>query len=211
MGFLIRIALNPRFGIGESYSDLRDQLYRAIAASRTGLIKLWFKNGNDVIAQVSGFVTKLESVHFSKTPEVNITIDCTDPILKSVDPVVIDTSAFGIFPKVVDSVSTAPHGLEFGITFTAGASSFLIHDHLTLEWSLKVNYAFLAGDKLFFSSKHNEKFLYLVRGTTTIQLADKVLINSVWPIIFPGNNEFHIESGTFTWDYLIHYLSYWGV
>ncbi len=208
---VLTIALNPGFGVGESYSGLRDKLYKGIASSRTGLIKLWFKDGANVVAQIQGFVTRFESVHFSKSPEVKITIACNDPILKSVDPVTVDTSAFGIFPKVVDDLSTAPHGLEFSITFTENASSFLIHDHVTTEWNLIVSYSFLTGDKLYLSSRPEQKFLYLERGASTILLVDKILPNSVWPIIFPGNNDFHIESGAFTWNYLLHYLSYWGV
>ncbi len=208
---VLSIALNPQFSTGGSYSALRDTLYRGIAASRTGKVRLWFNNGLNVIAELYGFVTKFESVHFSKSPEVKITIRCEDPILKSVNPVSLDTSAFGILPIIVDSLSTAPHGFEFAITFTENSSSFVIHDHVTPEWSLTITYDFLAGDKLYFSSRHDEKFLYLERNAATILLVDKILINSVWPIIFPGTNNFHIESGTFSWIYLIHYLSYWGV
>src|SRR5690606_25845439 len=43
--FVFRVELNPSFKNDESYSDLRDSLYRRIASSRTGLIDILFKNG----------------------------------------------------------------------------------------------------------------------------------------------------------------------
>ncbi len=37
---VIRVELNPKFGEFETFSDLRDKLYRLIASSRTGIIQI---------------------------------------------------------------------------------------------------------------------------------------------------------------------------
>src|SRR5215510_8111613 len=71
---VIRIALNPNRVISDTYSDLRDDLYKAISASRTGEVQLYFYSGATLIAELSGFITKFEVPHFSKIAEVQITI-----------------------------------------------------------------------------------------------------------------------------------------
>src|SRR4249919_1959954 len=39
-----RIVLNPRFKLDESYSDVRDNLYRSISAVRTGVVVMHFNS-----------------------------------------------------------------------------------------------------------------------------------------------------------------------
>lgn len=85
-----RIGLNPRFSEYDTYSDLRDALYKMIASSRTGKLQLQFKNGIEVVAAISGSISKFETPLFDKTPEVQITITCDEPMLKALDPVVIE-------------------------------------------------------------------------------------------------------------------------
>lgn len=209
---VINVTLNPQTTDGETYASLRDNLYRNISSSRTGIIKLLFKYGNTVVSQLIGFVTKFESILFSKNPEVKITIDCDDPILKAITPVLVDTSDFGFLPTVVDEISTAPHGFEFSITFTENATSFQLYDQLIYSWRFICYFDFLVGDELRFSSRTEDKSLYIIRGGLTISLIDRVLLNSVWPILFPGTNVFYISTlSVYEWNYLKHYYNYWGV
>lgn len=86
---IVSVELNPNFTDSESYSDLRDELYKMISSSRTGKVQLQFKNGVEVLAAISGFVSKLESPHFERTQTVQITIKCDEPMLKAVTPVVV--------------------------------------------------------------------------------------------------------------------------
>ncbi len=55
---VVQIALNPSFALGKSYSSLRDELYKLISSSRTGIVQLRFKDGATTVAAVSGFITK---------------------------------------------------------------------------------------------------------------------------------------------------------
>lgn len=208
---VINITLNPNLVFNQTMDSLRNNLYRTITASRVGLVKLLFKDNDAIISQISGFVTKFESMLFIKSPEVKITIDCDDPIFKSNELVDVDTGSFGILPTVLDEISTAPHGFEFGLTFTNDYDIFLMHDQVASGWRFQIIFNFLAGDELRFSSKTNDKYFYVIRSGINIHLIDKLLINTIWPILFPGNNVFYLSTGVFTWDYLRHYYSYWGV
>lgn len=211
---IVRIGLKPVFA-NQSYSDLRDALYKMIASSRTGLIQLQFKNETGVVAVISGWVQKFEAPQFAKEPVVNITIKTDDPMLKAPDPVNVNVA--GLDPAdtlISDLVSTAPHGLDFQMTFSAATATLAITDPLDPSWSFGVTPAggFLAGDVLHFSSDPKNKALYIVRGIATIYLADVLTPGSIWPVIFPGDN--HLAFATpanMHWTAISYYPTFWGV
>jgi hypothetical protein len=79
------IGLNPRFGEPDdsSYSELRDRLYRLIQSSRTGVVQIVFQADGEDVALISGTVSKIKAGHFTATPEVEITFNCSNPMLQS--------------------------------------------------------------------------------------------------------------------------------
>lgn len=212
---VVRIELNPSFLGGESYSDLRDNLYRLISSSRTGMVQLQFKDGDDVVASISGFVSKFESPHFAKTQEVQITIGCENPLLRSPDPIITDVS--GLDPAlttVTDSLSTAPHGFTLGLNVLANIMHVIISDPGDSNWMFDVFLTpyFIPGDVIHLSSEYNNKAAYLDRSGTIIQLGNNIMPTSVWPILFPGDNNFELaEPASLEWDYINYYPTYWGV
>lgn len=214
---VIRVVLSPRFKLDETYSDVRDRLYRAISATRTGLVTLHFKSAGTLISSIMGSIIKFEATHFTNLPEVQITIRCNDPMFKAISPVIFEVADLAVANPVFfpDSLSTAPHGFAMQLTFDATAASFTIQDEAASpEWKFKVipDGGFLSGDVLHFSSERSNKQLYYVRGGTTVQLGDKIESGSMWPIIFPGQNEFHfVDITSFNWNSVEYFASYWGV
>lgn len=212
---IIRIELNPNFTDLESYSDLRDALYKMIASSRTGKIQIQFKNGAVVTAAISGFVTKLEAPKFEKLQEIQITVNCDDPMLKALTPVAVVVA--GLNPAsthILDNKSTAPHGFSFNLAITANIASLIINDPTNPIWSFGIVPVggFLNGDVLHFSSEYTNKYLYLTRGVATIYLADVITPGSVWPILFPNDNVFSITHPiNVVWNTISYYPTYWGV
>lgn len=214
---VLRIVLRPRFELDESYADVRDRLYRAISANRTGLVTLQFRAGGTTIAWIAGSIIRFEASHFTQLPEVQLTIRCNDPMLKGLAPVVWeDTELTSSNPVLIpDSLSTAPHGFYMEATFTGNVASFTIQDlENDPEWKFKITPSggFLTNDKLYFSSEYSNKFIYIVRSGNAIHLSDKIDAASVWPILFPGQNEFHFENlASVDLDLIRFYPSYWGV
>lgn len=210
----IQVEFNPNFQNESSFSSLRDRLYKMIASSRTGVIEVQFKNGTEVVATVSGFVSKMENTLFDKKPGCTISVDCLEPMLKA--PTRTEIDILGLDPassNIEDTKSTAPHGFVFELGFLADLAS------LTMTppddaWSFVITPVggFLTGDILHFSSELNSKYLYVHRGSADIHLADVVAPGSVWPILFPGDNVFEIASPTsVTWEAASYYPTYWGV
>lgn len=224
---ILRIALNAQWGGGKLYSELRDDLYRAIASSRDGTIQLRFRDGAATVAAITGFIVKFEAPHFTETPEVQLTVKCNDALLRSLNPLIVDKTYLETNNTIVNALSTAPHGFKFNITFTDPSTAFTIQDSDNPDWSLTVtpgsidgDVGFIADDQLWFSSEEGNKYLYLVRlppvpDTDTdysVHLIDKISPNSSWPILFPGaNNLQFVSDGEFVWDEMSFNAAYWGV
>lgn len=230
----MRVILNPNFKNNESYSDIRDELYKMISATRTGELILYFNSGATTVAQLKGFVTKFEAGYFQALPEAQITIRCEEPLFKGVasviydiddseypDPIIVDGSL-----QVPDSLSTAPHGFSLTAVYNAsslGHSLFSVRDEKIvgdMTWEFRVSVAFAAGDVLHLSSVEGEKTLYVDRAVDSSReyLLDR--INStltgagVWPIVFPGQNSFyieHLDDGIMDINHVEYYPTYWGV
>lgn len=214
---VMRIVMNPRFNLDESTSYIRDTLYRAISATRTGQLQLQFQAGASTVARIYGHMTKFEVPYFSKTPELQITIRCDDPMFRGLNPVIYETAdlSTGTVVEVADSLSTAPHGFTMNVNIQSTLSEFVISDKATdPDWEFKVIPAtsFLSGDILYMSSEFNARELYRIRGGVTTYLLDAIDPSSYWPLIFPIFNEFYFaQAAAFSWDFLRFDAAYWGI
>lgn len=212
---VIRIGLNPNFTLDESFSELRDRLYRAISATRTGTIRIQFNSGATAVSQLSGFVIKFEASLFTKTPEAQITMRCDDPFFRGINPVELSSDDPENPISVADSLSTAPHGFVMNITFSGTADAITVQPTLLdAEWTFTVTPpgGFEVDDILVFSSEPNTKEVYINRGGDIIPIADGISLSSVWPVIFPGVNIFYLSEMPSVSDWSIQYYpAYWGI
>lgn len=215
---VMRVAINPVYYINESVSDIRDSVYRIISSNRSGELTLTFKDGAASICFATGYITKMEVAHFTKTPELQITMSCPDPMLRSVISIDIPPGELSSSNpvKITDQPSTAPHGLELKVKFTATTSTFAIQDDLTdPDWKFEVTPAssFLTNDELYISSEFGNKRVFLDRAAgSDIELMNLVLLDSVWPQIFPGLNTFYFpQIANFDWLEFKYRSAYWGV
>lgn len=211
----LKIKLNPQFSINKSYSDLRDDLYKAISSSRTGEIEIQFKNGSTVVAVISGQTSKFDADLFAQEPTVTISIKPEEAMLKAPNPVnppiIGDNVALTI---IQDDISTAWHGFEFVMNFSSELGNLVFSDPDNPTWSFEIGPGgiFAGGDVLHFSSNLNNKKLYVIRAGITIHLADKIAIGSSWPVLFPGQNKLACNAvGVGTWASFSYYPTFWGV
>lgn len=214
---VVRVGLNPQFGEYKTYSDLRDALYRAIASARSGKLQLQFKDGESVVAAISGHIIKLEAPLFEKTQEVQLTVSCDEPMLQAPDPIYLlpIVGEESLTLTIDDAKSTAPHGFTCEILVKEDTSAFNIQDASdeSVTFAIVPPTTFLAGDVIQMSSLYNDKSLVLTRATVSSHIANQIFPNSVWPIIFPGHNQFILNpgDGELEWGYVTYYPTYWGV
>jgi hypothetical protein len=212
----IRIGLNPNYGLAQRAGDLRDNLLRMISAKRGGLIQVRLNDNAVPIAAISGFITKFIGPVTNKEPEAQITIRCDDPFFKSLTPTnqIVANIADSPF-TVIDPVSTAHHGFKMKLTYTDNVTDFVMSPPGgSPDWVFQINYAFLTGDELYISSVPGDKYVYRVRSAATLHLADLIEPGSIWPIMFPEeDNDFtisgHGEDVTINEWYW--YETFWGI
>jgi hypothetical protein len=155
---VIRVVLNPRFNLGETYSDVRDTIYRAISAVRTGIVALHFNSSGATVARIYGFITKVEVGYFNQLPEVQVTLRCDDPVFRAINSILYTSADLKTTNPIIlaDSLSTAPHGFQMELTFKANTPTFTVQDlAINPEWRFVVvpDGGFLTGDVLYFSSE----------------------------------------------------------
>lgn len=210
---VMRIVLNPSSELRMTFSQLRDNLYRVIAANRSAEVMIKFFAGATQVAEIPAGITKFEVPHNSQTPELQITAECRDTLLRAPNPVDLENNDLsGTNPiAITDGLSTAPHGFEFYASITSPISQFRIHDPDN-EWGFEIQYDFLTGDDLFFSSVGTDKEVWVERSGVRTYLADKIEPASLWPVLFHGVNEFVIdELASVNIDLISFKAAYWGV
>lgn len=221
----LQIELNPDFAASETFSDLRDALYKLIWTSRLGDVQLQFKDGTGIVAQISGTVTKFESPQFSQKQMVQITIECEEPMLKAPTPISVYVGYFASRHfDLTDEISNAPHGIKMVFTIRQNVAKLLVGSPATdlpngisLELNPVSIGGFLTGDVVHLSSEFNDKYLYIHRGSVDIPIFDAIEVDSVWPLAFPGVTPFFIKDKDLPLQDVAHitslsyYPTYWGV
>lgn len=213
---VIRAQLNPNFALGESYSDIRDGLYRAISSQRSGLVSINFLEGGSTVALLRGKIVKFEVPLFSKIPEVQLTLECDDPLLRAVGPVqLVESELHSPLQAdevwITDSLSTAPHGLRITTTCNASLGSWVVRcpDN---RWKFEVIYSFQAGDVVEMSSEPNAKTLTVTRSAVTTSILDAISTDSDWPKVFPGLNKYYWLNRSSWLNKAVEFTpAYWGV
>lgn len=210
---VMTIGLNPNYALDQSYSSLRDGLYKIISSGRSGTVDIALKNGDEIVAIISGFVSKVNAPLFNKNQEIELTINCNPAVFRSYAPHNVSYVGLGFTDAVVtDTGSTAPHGYSFELEFTSSAADLTITDPTDTNWQFKVIYPFVDGDRLFFSSEENRKRLYLLSDGATIDILGSITSDSIWPIFFPGENHISLSnSSVLVWRAFSYYETYWGV
>lgn len=212
---VLRIGLSPTYGPLNGVSDLRDDIYRLISSSRSGLVELRFKNEAGPVATLSGFVSKVEVPHFSKVAELQLTVSCEDALLRS--PGLIEANLElldSADATVYDANSTAPHGMLAEIKVLADTPSIKISD-LSDTWFFEVARpgGFYTDDILYLSNERRTRSVVVESPPGTfVPVGESIVAGSAWPVVFPGENHFVLSDDTkLEWVRLAYYNTYWGV
>ena len=219
---VILAKLNPQFSTNQSYSDLRDELYRQIVSSRSGRVVMQFiddSNGSpQVNVQSTGVIQKIETDQFAQDQVVQLTINLDDPLLRAPTPYVLATGAFSSTSfNVSDEISTAPHGLTISLQITADmldgewCTLFDPNDPLTWFFSLSPGSHYRNNDIITISCDF-EKSVTLTRSGVVTPIADTIVAGSIWPTMFPGVNSFGcLQASRTAINSFSYYPTYWGI
>lgn len=218
---VLRIGLNPEYYADGTRQDLRELIYKMIAADRESVLYLDLWSSDEYIASVQGFVERVESSYFTAKPEVQLTLSCPQPLFKPDTRTVVDVDAFTDEYFTVNVTNgTAPTGFTAIFEVLNDLPNGFGISNDVVDWSFQIGHEFLAGDLIHFSSELNERDIYVLRPSSVngendgiTKLADKLVDNPIWPILFPGENNFVVGVPPTDFDYvsLEYYPAYWGV
>lgn len=211
-----KVGLNP--GFGQTYSGLRDNLYKFVERSLT----ISFMSGSLIIAQATGYISKFEVSHFASQPEILLTINCDQPYFTSPRAIGIPfVDLDKAHPLVNYEDGTAPTGMNLNFTVTGPHAGFSISNYGRLWYAgntpvsnlFAVTYSFLAGDEITLVTDEGSQQITLTRAAVDYDLAGYLNKGAVWPVLFSGVNFFDwdITSAWATMVTATYIPKYWGV
>lgn len=205
---VIRIGLNPDHGVGQTASDLRSSMYGLLTPGPSGDIRLEVVDGETVVAQTHGHAKRLETVPFSETPEVQLTMACLESYLQDPNVLYLDPGGSQSAPEILNT-GTAPTGFHMEVIFTANLSSWSLID--VNGQKMEFDYDFLSGDKLAIDTRGGHRGIWLTRDDVTTSILYSLAPGSVWHRLHGGNNVFATSSSSFTWADVFFRPQYWGI
>lgn len=214
---VIQLSMNPNFSIGESYSSLRDGLYRLIFGMPDNKLFIRLKNGTQVVAQTDCLMTKIESDQFAKVQDITLTLKCNEAIFRGPEKIVFteeDCADFLWYDwRITDDLSTAKHGVSFEFEFTPpylNYFSLTIDNNFSFGVNPPHNSTWLAGDIIRINNDYDEvskktlKQVLVISNGQWYRVYDQFGYGVTWPYLRPGENRFRFQQPA-----VVKSVSYW--
>lgn len=208
----VRIGYRPNYANYGSRSDLRDELYRLLGSSRTNRVELRFFNEAQSLMYIRGSVAKIEPSLFSEESEVILTFECDDPIFRGFEEieVVNPTTTVASLVRTLeinDSTSTFQHGVLLELVIAGTIEKLYVYNDqgdntslMTVDVSSKfvlngVNYqTLILNDVVKIDTRTKLPQVTVTRGAYSASLLDKVVMDSIWPVMHDGANVFRFAA-----------------
>lgn len=212
----LRVGLVP--GLNQSYSTLRDALYRYMSRN----VRVSFMDGSTVLAYTTGYISKLPVLHFSNQPDISISIQCDFSDLIAPEAINIPFALLEVASPVLNYENgTAPAGLYLKFSLDSNHSNFSITNHaktwyagnVPVTTAFTVTYPFLTGDQVTISTTPDNKHLHLLRSAVTYDLVGYINAGAIWPRLYSGVNAFSwtLDAAWMTWISASYTPRFWGV
>lgn len=217
---VMAVRLNPQYQYGETPELLRRNLQKMISYTRNSLIELRFMNGTTHISSLYGLITKFESALFSADPEIQITFRCDQPLFLAPTETSVSVSGVRTDTKSwTDNLSTAPHGFKMQISLPSKNTNYIkiqgISGQTVSPFNFVIDLPFV-NSELYFSSEINNRYLYVISGGNTYNLANEIDSFSIWPMMYPGETSIEIDTdplttNDFVFQSITYRPAYWGL
>jgi len=202
------VGLNPDYGSSESASDLRANLYGMITPGYGEAITVQFMNMDDIVAETTGYVKRLEINPFSQDPEVQMTIPCTERHLVAPNEIFLEP-ADKLQPAILNT-GTAPAGFHMELLFTTSLASWVLSSQMG-DAQMNIIYAFVAGDRLEIDTRPGHRGIWVTRSGVRKNIIWALSADSIWFMLHGGNNVFNASSNAYNWGDVWFQPRYWGI
>lgn len=201
------IGLNPDYSSGMTASDLRETLYGMLTPGYTDKVVIDVMDTTTVVATIIGYVSRLETVPFSKDPMVQLTMPCLQQYLEASADLYVSPASKSA--PVITNVGTAPAGFRMEITLTSGLSSWTLSDATGNK--MQITYAFLTNDILKIDTRPGSRGIWVTRSSVTTNIIYALSADSIWYMLYGGANAFTTSSQAFNWTNVYYLPQYWGI
>ncbi len=210
---VLTLGLNPDWDEW-TYDKLRDLVYLYFMPSKP--TRLIFFRQDKTTVQIEGVVESVENNMFSKDPELQVSIICSDPYFIAVDPTVLTGQTIRPDGTIttVDYNGTIETGILVKVTYVSGSSPTDIGIQIgdVLKSYFDVIASVDANTYFDLSSIPMSKYVQNVgigSGVIT-NLLSEVQDGSTWPILLPGANEFSVMTDQGVQDWELTYFEKFG-
>lgn len=185
---VVLMGLNPNYTIGQTAADLRTAIYK-LSASATGAVTLQLMDGATVVAQVTGYPKKVETVPFDKNPQCQITFACPNSHLEAPADTNVTVPAAGVAAITFTAGGDDKTGFLASYTVTA-ARTFITITHSQTGQFMKLTYAFAIGDVVTIDTRPGSRKVTVTRSGVTTNIIGSLSTDSKWLTVLPGSNTF---------------------
>lgn len=208
----VNLSFQPDYTIGQTIGSLRTALYQMMTPKLGQTVRFYLmSNDESDWIRTEGYIKNIVANPFSKDPQEQIVLSCTQPYFEHGQYVQGNPQIFnGASVITMDNEGDAPTG--FGLTFvlTAPMSSFYIRN-VNDSQRFSLTHSFLAGDEIWIHTMHGDRYVTLVRGGTTTNILNKVAIGSDWIQLHGGLNKIYPSTINYTLKNLWFTSKRWGV
>lgn len=184
---VMTIDLNPDYSLGQTVASLREQLYKVFLDpyEDSDYVPMHFHISDGRILTTYGYTEKLESELFGSETEMQVSMLCPDPFLRSVQET-DHTNSVGLWlnlPFIYEG--TAPTGFFLDIGVTSSTTKLVVDLN-----GQKMEFLgdFLADDTVHISTVDGQKYARLIRDSETTSLLPNLTPTSRWIEIKTKNN-----------------------
>ncbi len=205
---VLTVGLNPNYKTNVLVPDLRSELYGLLSGSVNDEISLVIMYENDEIMSTTGYVKKMEVVPFTESPEVQITISCTQSYFEALDVLYVEMQSNQLW-QAISNVGTVETGLVAKFLFTHDCNQFIVKDHRFK--TMKLIFDFLVGDYLTIDTRPGSKSIIVIREGSEGNIIYALTMASEWLSVYGGENNLQITEPVAEWIELYYKPKYWGV
>lgn len=189
---IVKIGLEPDYVL-TSVRSLRWFLYDYFTPDAVVSLRLY--DDDDLVVDISGHVESCDAPLFSKEPQMDVSIICTDPDFIVLDPVVEDGFTVSDTTEFfINYPGTAKTGFEFVLHVDRTLTDFTIYQTepggATKQFDFSAS--LVADDELTISTVEGNKFVNLLRGGVTSSVLYGVPSTSSWLELKRGFNNFRV-------------------
>lgn len=203
---VILMGLNPNYAIGETVESLREILYGLIGTDESDALDFEVWNGDEQVAVIAGWVSKVEPAIFNKDPLMQITIECVAAYFSAPAPVNVDLTTMSKVTLSFTNIGSISTGFRLAITLTSALASYQISNSFG---HMNVTYAFHSGDQIIFDTRDGNRDVIRIRAGVPLSLIDMLDDSSTWLKVTKALNSIAMSSNAFNYnsfEYTPHYL-----